>query len=511
MLRTFFLAWAALAVLVFAWVIATPLGASPDEPAHIIRAASVAQGQILGAPTTAGAITRVEVPRDIADATKWPCSAFGSNKPASCQTAAMFQTGSQLESATTSAGLYDPVYYALVGWPSLFLFTPHAAVLAMRMVSALISTGLLALAFVMITRMRTSWPIRAGFLVAFTPMAVFLTAAVNPNSLEYCAGLAFFATGIYLVRDGSRVPTWPVLSALIVSGVLLAQARSLSPLWLAVCGVLVLIYAGVGRVVELFRTPRFLIAIGAVVLGTIPSLVWTVATGTLSQMGTYVGAGTANPRVVFEQMLMDHPFDEGWIAVFGWLDILGPEAVITIWFGLMVGAIVAAFTVARGRRLLAVILAVATLFVAPAALQAASVRASGMIWQGRYILIIFMCLVVLCGIVVADRIGTDRIGTAGIGRRVLITIAVITTAAQLWCFTATLARYTVGVNNARSILWTPLWQPPGGVVLSLVLAAVGALAVAAVAVWVGRSPHETSGRVPPAASPVRDQVTTPTV
>jgi hypothetical protein len=35
-------------VLAAAWSVATPLFASPDEPSHVVRAASLVRGQILG-------------------------------------------------------------------------------------------------------------------------------------------------------------------------------------------------------------------------------------------------------------------------------------------------------------------------------------------------------------------------------------------------------------------------------------------------------------------------------
>ncbi len=40
--------FAIFATLGLAWVIATPLFAAPDEPAHVVRAASVGRGELLG-------------------------------------------------------------------------------------------------------------------------------------------------------------------------------------------------------------------------------------------------------------------------------------------------------------------------------------------------------------------------------------------------------------------------------------------------------------------------------
>lgn len=467
--------WAALAVLAFAWAIATPLGGSPDEPAHIVRAASVWQGQILGEHTKDAPVTRVDVPRAVANAQDWPCFAFKVGTPASCQKP--FHSGLQLEKADTSAGLYDPLYYAIVGWPSLFIGNAQSAVIAMRMIGALLSTGLLALAFSFICRMRGSRIISAGFLVAATPMVFFLASAVNPNALEFCGGLAFFVIAMYIVRDIGGLPSWPTLSGLMISGALFANARSVSPFWLALLGVIAIVYAPHGRVLALLRMRRFQVALAVVVVWTLASVVWTLVTGTLTSLGHFAGAGTASPIGTFVAMLVGTPFDPGWVGVFGWMETGAPNFVLITWYAMIFGAVIAALVIARGRTLAALVIGVAALFIAPALLQAASVRTSGYIWQGRYALVAFMCLAVLCGIVLSDKLANSDVGI-----RPLVTIACFTTVGQMWAFVATLARYTVGVDDLRAIIKPAQWAPPGGVVLSLVLVAVGAVGVAFVAI-----------------------------
>jgi hypothetical protein len=372
----------------------------------------------------------------------------------------------------------------------------------MRAISALLSTGLLALGFTYLCRMRGIRILAAGFLVAATPMVFFLASAVNPNSLEFCAGLAFFVIAMYIVRDNIGVPDWPTLVGLMTSGALLANARSVSPFWLALLGIVAIVYAPGGRIVSLARMRRFQIAFAVVAVCTVASVAWTLVTGTLTSLGHFAGAGTASPVGTFVAMLVGTPFDPGWIGVFGWMETGAPNFVLITWYVLIFGGVLAALIFARGRALAALIIGVAALFVAPALLQAASVRTSGYIWQGRYALIAFVCLAVLCAIVMADKFGDSRLGI-----RPLVTIACLTTIGQIWAFVSTLARYTVGVDDVRAIIKPAQWSPPGGIGLSIVLAVIGAVGVALVAVIRARKEGQRlstlPSREPNAASPSR--------
>jgi hypothetical protein len=465
--------WAALAVLTVAWAIATPVGASPDEPAHIIRAASVVRGEVVGEPTNKPPSRRVLVPESLSDSSQWPCFAFKPSVSASCMKP--FRTSLELAPADTSAGLYDPLYYVLVGWPSLFISNGQAATIAMRVVSALLCTALAALAFLAMTRMRGGRVIRPAFLIAVTPVVVFLSSVVNPNALEICAGLAFFSIALYIVRDLVEPPSWWVLSGLMVSGVLLANARSLSPFWLAIFGAAALVYAAPSRLRELLRMRRFQIAFLVVFVGSAFSVVWTMVTGSLVQLGKFEGVGTASPIKTFFDMLLGSTVDIGWIGVFGWLDTVAPTALLTIWFALFFGLVIGAFMVAKGRALLAMVISAAALFIVPAVLQAASIRNSGYIWQGRYALVAFACLTLMAAVILAD-----KARSSSISRRPAVIVALVTIVCQVWAFATALARYTVGVVDARALVRPAAWEPPGGIVFVLVLASIGALGVAAV-------------------------------
>ena len=110
--RVLLVTWALLSALSAVWALATPIAASPDEPAHIIRAASVVRGQLVGTPSPKGHV--VNVPRYIADTQSETCFAFHPTVTADCSHLADRDPGATT-TATTTAGLYNPLYYYAVG------------------------------------------------------------------------------------------------------------------------------------------------------------------------------------------------------------------------------------------------------------------------------------------------------------------------------------------------------------------------------------------------------------
>ncbi|HUY65003.1 MAG TPA: DUF2142 domain-containing protein [Acidimicrobiales bacterium] len=136
--------WTTLAVLfamTAAWSLATALMASPDEPAHTIKAAAVARGQFFGtpAPPTAGGPSpdvAVRVPDVFAAAVELPgCYAFHPDVDASCAPALHPVTA--VVTVDTPAGRYEPLYYFVVGLPSLFL-SSASGIRLMRLVGGLL-------------------------------------------------------------------------------------------------------------------------------------------------------------------------------------------------------------------------------------------------------------------------------------------------------------------------------------------------------------------------------------
>ena len=453
-----------------AWAISTPLGASPDEPSHIIKAASVARGQLIGAPTDQPATTKVTVPGDLVLAPTWPCFAFQDETTASCQRP--FVSGPD-GVAKTSAGLYNPTYYALVGWPSLLTHNAKLTVFAMRAIGALVCSAFLAIGFVALRRLRIPFTLGLIMFASVTPMVLFLNASVNPNGLEIASGFALVCVLLALVRsEDTRGRGWQLALA-FVSAAVLANMRGLSPLWVGLIGIVAILAALPGRLAELFRRPATWLTLAGIVITMGFAVAWILGTNTLNAMGTYPGAGSTPPYYAFVTMLLSRSVDPGFVGVFGWLDTFPPALVYAVWGALTGGLVLVAMIVARGRLLWAFLLALASLFLVPAVTQAGSVMKSGYIWQGRYALVAMCVLVVVAGVGVAVRVEAP-IQRSTFVRRAVWTVTAVAVAGQLLALVFTIKRYSLGVGAEwLPFLRHPGWLPPGGAYLWLFVLAVG--------------------------------------
>lgn len=490
--RAFLLSWAALAILATAWAIATPLAASPDEPAHLIKAAAVARGEFIGAPTEQPAETRVSVPVGLAGANDWPCYAVDVHSDGACLRGVV--NGSNLAEVTTKAGLYNPVYYALVGWPSLLTPNTTAMVLAMRIVSALICTAFLALAFVVLLRMAGRAIVGLAFLGATTPMLFFLAGAVNPNAFEVVTAIALLVLLLYLVRDHGGPPSIAALTGVAVSGVLLANTRSISPVWMALIAVIVLVYADLKKLLGLVKRWSVRVTVIVLAIGVALSLLWTLATGTLSALGTFPGAGHLSPAQGFF-LTLTRIIDPGIIGYFGWLNIPGPLFIYALWSTIAMGLTIVALAVGRRRAIWAVIVGIGGVIILPAIIQGLSIKGSGYIWQGRYALAAFACLTIIAGIVVGA-----RVAARGFAMRLYLVTAVLVGFGQVLAYASTLQHYAVGDNPSLVAPYLhPHWAPLGGTILWVVISAVGIFGLAAVGWAVVRREAPVGG---PAERPV---------
>ncbi|MDQ0574691.1 DUF2142 domain-containing protein [Agromyces albus] len=509
--RVFLFTWLSFAALTVAWAVATPLGASPDEPSHLIKASAVVRGELIGDATDKPAVTRVDVPEGIAESKGWTCYAFNPTVPASCLD--FTEESSGLEPSTTSAGLYQPLYYALVGWPSLFIENTEVAVLAMRTVSALICSAFLAVAFTALMRWSGRFIVGIGFIAAITPMWYFLAGAVNPNALEVASGLALLVVFLAVLKErAALVPRIPDLVVLALSGIVLASSRSMSPLWVAMIGVMALIYAKPARLQELIRMPRVLATVGVIFAGVAAAAAWILWTGTLGSMGNFPGADTS-PGTAFATMLTDRAFDPGLIGVFGWLDTFAPPYVYALWWALLFGTVILGLGVARGRKIAGIVVGILGVYLVPAVVQAMSITSTGYIWQGRYALVPLVSVVVFSAVAIADRLGA-RVPVV----RLYVVVAVFVAIGQYLTFSGALSRYAVGVGqeDLLAMYRNPVWAPPLGIVPWVVIAVVAILAILGIVGWVASRGLRTESSDPVAASSTtssttRSSTTTPSL
>ncbi|MDQ0633334.1 hypothetical protein QFZ40_001243 [Arthrobacter pascens] len=464
--------------LSLSWVLASPVGAVPDEPAHSIKAAAVARGQLLGTQTgTDGPLLAVEVPRYIAQVNDMSCFAREVDKTPRCASE-LGGNSDEMVTAVTTAGLYNPVYYAIIGWPSLTT-SGLKAFYVMRICSAFLSCLFLASAFGAVSLLaRRKWAL-VTLSVAITPMVLFLNGAVNPNSLEYATTAAIAANLLLLLErtTSDRLPVVPILVT-TAAAALLANTKALSLLWLLVVVVAVAITATSAQLRRLVTNPAVLAGAAFIGLSSVMAIMWILRHDSLSSK-PFEGAGMSPADGA--EIMLDRTFTYmiGWIGQFGWLELNAPVAVISFWMGMIFAVSMGVLFFTRGRARTAALLLSLSLVALPVILQAQIINQQGIVWQGRYVLAVFVPFMLLAGVAI-DRSATNPIPPGG--RKALAIVLGMVFVAQVSTFVWVLRRYTTGL--ALDVRWIemvvdPQWQPPLGtlavVAIFTVVTALGAL------------------------------------
>jgi predicted membrane protein DUF2142 len=213
------------------WSLASPLSASPDEPAHVDRAVALDHGQLIGQTyqNDGNAKTVVTVPKMYgAENYYGSCFTFNSAQPATC--AKPLTSSTQELPTITYVGRYPPLYYAIVGLPSI-VGTSHATIYFMRLMSGLLSAVFLALAVMAVATWSRRRLLLVGVLVPATPMTFFLGSVVNPSGFEISSALCLWSAGLVLALERADRPPPGLVAVVVGATMALLLARGLSPLW----------------------------------------------------------------------------------------------------------------------------------------------------------------------------------------------------------------------------------------------------------------------------------------
>ena len=496
--------FAVLWALMGGWAVASPLFSSPDEPAHVVKAAGAARGQFLGRRVGDDPLLRnFVVPAVFASGHAVPdCYKFKPEVSAACAPA--FGGSRRTGEAVTHVGNYPPLYYAVVGLPSLI--APSATgVYLMRLVSAALSAAFLAWALALAGRWRSP-ALLAGVAVATTPMVLYFGASVNPNSLEMSTGICLWVSGLMLLvarartvdgdddddgdgdsdsdgdgdgdgsaeLDGDRM----LVAAAGTSAAVLVSMRAISPLLLGVIGLVLVGLASRRRLGSLLRRRdvRAWLAAAAAVSGL--AVLWLVFHDTIQLPRVDEFRNMPATQAARNSLGKSDGDLRQMIGVFGWLDTPSPALTFYLWF-FATGTLVVLGLVAASRRLMMGLLGVIVLTVLlPRALEFPSVQKYGFGWQGRYGLPVAVGVPILAAFAVASR--PDLLGAWA--AKVVRVVVVLLGIAHVAAFVVALRRYMVGVAGPLDFL-DGRWQPP---VPAVVLLGGFTLAVVAWAWWMSR-------------------------
>lgn len=472
----FWVSWLLASLLSIAWAIATPIAASPDEPAHMVKAASVVRGQFVGEPSAYGHV--VQVPAYVAATHTETCFAFLPAVTADCVDA-LAGDGNALVDSTTTAGLYNPLYYLLIGWPTL-VFDNEVGLYAMRAVSGVLFSLFLALTVLTVSGWRRPALPLTALAVAVPPMLLFLGGSVNPNAVETSATLAAFAGMLGVALHPSRSLLAQRSMIVLAGSAMAANTRGLSPLWVLLAIVLPLLLIGWGDIRELLRRRPVRWAIAGTATAAMFALAWLLGSNSLTaaveledNFQTFPGVGTSAITGFVLTLRDTFGYAQGMIGNFGWLDTPAPTGTYVLWAGFAGAIVLAACSILRGRSAVFATAVVGCLVLLPPIIQAAYITDGGIIWQGRYNLPLFAIAVLGVVAVLSSARDTEshveeqpRTRSAFI--RLTLSVWALWAAAQFASFAEVLRRYAVGAEGSwKKLVLDPAWAPPGGTMLWL--------------------------------------------
>ncbi|MCU1491400.1 MAG: hypothetical protein JWM85_2805 [Acidimicrobiaceae bacterium] len=476
------------------WSFATPLYAAPDEPAHVAKAAAVVRGQLLGnfAGATQEAFGQVTIPDFYASSANRSIPTCYHHKPAvpaSC--APKLVGGTTAEGAWIYVARYPPLYYAIVGLPSL-LGVGDWAIYLMRLMSALLCSVFIGLAVMVAFTWSRSRLVLAGVVVAATPMVLFIGGVVNPSGLEISAAICTWTAASVLVLEHLDDPPPGLVAVLGVSASVFELTRSLSPFWLALTAVAVVGVSDIRRLSGLFRHRSVRSALLAVVVLGVLAVAWIVGEHSTA-VYSLVKLGPVPESKILEVSFAHNDFYlQDMVGVFGWFDTYSPTLTYVVWYGLVALLAITAAVVARLRQAVVLGVLAVAIVVVPVLVSSSQAHKYGYTWQGRDTLPLAVGLPILAGALVGQSVLVRH------GRRLVAVIGLLAVLAQFGAFFEALRRYAVGtVGPDFSFLVHSSWRPPLGFAALLSLEAVVlVLGVVLASAAVGSAPVGGSDRLP---------------
>lgn len=451
------------------WALSNPIMASVDEPAHTVKAAAAVRGaEDLSEDGALTGIGTVIVPRLYGQLNDSPsCFAFQPDQPASCQPEIAGDLSAPVE-AETSAINYNPLYYVAVGLPSLLPGGGEHTLYLMRLVSALIASAVLALTVRTVVEMpRHRW-MALAVLLPVTPTFVNLLGSLNPQSIEVTGSMLLWAALLAALRAPDPDLLTRRMIRVVLATVLVANARGLGPLFVALIVVLAACSSPGRNLVRLLTNRRSWWAVAASIAVCIVATLWILSSGALPDRET--GTGILARDALYFTLGNTSAYLQQLISALGWLDVGVP-----VWLYMMMMSVVAlviflGWSMGTLRDRIMLLATAGLVFAVPVAIQVVQSATLGYFWQGRYIFPLAVGLVLLACFAIRSR-ETALPGWFSVN--VIVTAASTFAIGNVVAFTINLHRYVNGADGSWWELGPDAWNPllPAPVLVVLYTAA----------------------------------------
>lgn len=418
----------ALLLLLFVWSLTNPIFASPDEPAHIVRAQGFSNFDFSPPFTTDG------IPEDAID-----CLRFNPDVTAACMNLSWGEPTSSLDNSTQG---YPPLMYVIGAIPNLVL-NGITASYATRLWLAITNVSLFAWS-IALARRRGVW-VAAGLLIGMTPLVTFTMANVNPSGLS-AAGAMLLVSGLLTrpERITRNVREW---SPIVVGLLVLALTRRDGAFWGAVIVAVMATRSSldnVRRVVKsVIRSPR---AVATTIVISFAGLAWAAP-----WMLRFVRSRATAPHSTWQATRATRIYLDHLIGKFGWLDsTMGLEPFYLALTVIGVFLFLAVVTSNRNSRR-AILIALVTLAVVPIVFGTFRYP----YFQGRYLIPGWIALMALAGDAIQS--SSAELLRLGIRARRLLALWVVV---HVWSLLNNLKRYATGRNGTWRMFGPDAWHPP---------------------------------------------------
>jgi Predicted membrane protein (DUF2142) len=349
-----------------AWVLASPIGASPDEAAHINYAWGTVTGQTVSREhlvtiAQGRTATRVQVPQSLLQYPEPACYATHPERPVTPCLPIPADTKQEAIQASYMSR-YPPLYYGIEGAElrvaSAVGLSGPRVLYGARLASAVLSWLTVAFGVFLLAKRFPARVVLLATLLALPAMTWFLAGSVNPNGIEIAAAF-LLAAGVLSMRvDLARgLRSVAAILAIPLGTLLLAWSRPLSWVWASLILALLLV-PNSQRDDKSWRQRLPVRRLGATattatVLVLVSSMAWFVYALQVraAEQGTHLtttAAWAGLPPVARPVVLLLHvgTMVSEQIGTFGWLDTPLPTVAVLAWVAIT-GVAVAAWSAGR--------------------------------------------------------------------------------------------------------------------------------------------------------------------